>query len=161
MPVRNITGARFGMLVALNPTTARKYGSIVWRCICDCGSESNVPRTRLISGHTKSCGCTWSRNRIDANTTHGMTNTRLHRIWRSMKTRCSNPNSKSYLYYGGKGVSVCHEWMNSFEAFYDWAIHNGYKDNLSLDRINGDGNYEPGNCRWATMHEQRVNQRRS
>ena len=77
-----------------------------------------------------------------------------------MKNRCNNPKNKAYFYYGGKGVSVCEEWEHSFESFRDWAKGNGYKSDLTLDRINPDGNYEPSNCRWATWHEQRMNQRR-
>ena len=88
---------------------------------------------------------------------HGLSNTRLFSIWKSMLTRCLNPNNKSYKYYGGKGVSVCDEWKNNFQAFYDWAISHGYTDNLTLDRMDSIGNYCPQNCRWVTMKEQNEN----
>ena len=92
---------------------------------------------------------------------HGKTNTRLFCIWRSMLTRCTNSNNKSYKYYGGKGVKICEEWLNNFENFYNWAVNNGYAENLTIDRINVNGNYEPSNCRWATMKEQGSNKSNS
>lgn len=88
-----------------------------------------------------------------AKVVHGMSRTRLYHIWNSMKQRCVNPNAISYKYYGEKGIEVCKEWQ-SFETFRSWALANGYADNLSLDRIDGNGNYEPSNCRWATNKEQ-------
>ena len=88
---------------------------------------------------------------------HRMCHTRLYQIWNSMKQRCSNPKAISYKYYGARGVTVCQEWLNSFQAFYDWAIANGYADNLSIDRRNANGNYCPENCRWTTVKEQQNN----
>ena len=95
---------------------------------------------------------------IAMNYKHGMWKTRLYNIWKKMKDRCYNPNANNYRYYGGKGVKVCEEW-HSFQPFYEWAMANGYADNLSIDRISGFGNYEPNNCRWATYTEQNRNRK--
>lgn len=156
----DLRGMRFGRLVAVEQTEERKHGKVLWLCKCDCGKLCSVMSTRLVSGHTTSCGCYVSDLRTELNTTHGGTHTRLYSIWDSMKTRCNNPKSKTYSYYGGKGITVCPEWEKSFEAFRDWALANGYADNLTLDRIDSDKGYAPDNCQWATWHEQRVNQKR-
>lgn len=153
-------GKRFGKLLAIEPTEERIHGKIVWRCRCDCGNYCMVMSTRLASGHTKSCGCYNSEHTVKMNTTHGGTHTRLYSIWASMKTRCLNPNSKAYHYYGGRGISICDEWKDNFSAFRDWALSNGYRDDLTLDRIDSDKDYSPENCKWSTWHEQRINQRR-
>ena len=154
-------GERFGKLVAIEPTEKRLHGKVMWLCRCDCGNICEVMSTRLASGHTKSCGCLNSESTTDMNTTHNGTHTRLYSIWSTMKTRCNNPNSKAYGWYGAKGISVCPEWSSSFSAFRDWATQNGYRDDLTLDRVDPAGNYSPDNCRWATWHEQRMNQRRA
>ncbi len=162
MPYRTIdlSGQRFGKLVAIGPTDQRSSGKVVWECQCDCGRTAYAQSAHLASGHTRSCGCYSGEKTIQMNTTHGGTGTRLYRIWNSMKTRCMNPNCNHFDYYGGRGISICAEWLNNFATFYLWAVNNGYDQSLTLDRIDSDGNYEPGNCRWATWHEQRVNQRR-
>lgn len=90
---------------------------------------------------------------------HGKRKTRLYRIWTNVKTRCYNENDPHFKRYGGRGITVCEEWRNSFEAFYNWAVSNGYSDELTIDRINNDGNYEPSNCRWVTFKEQNQNKR--
>ena len=87
---------------------------------------------------------------------HRLGKTRLYKIWLTMRSRCNNPNTINYKYYGGKGIRVCEEW-NSFEAFYEWAMHNGYSDGLTLDRISSAENYEPVNCRWISLQEQQRN----
>ena len=91
--------------------------------------------------------------------THGMTNTRLYRIWINIKTRCLNKKDNHYNRWGGRGITICEEWLNDFMNFYDWAMVNGYQENLSIDRIDNNGNYEPNNCRWSTIKEQNRNQR--
>ena len=104
----------------------------------------------------KSCGC----NRIESLKTHGQTYERLYVIWTSMKTRCLNPNFKQYKDYGGRGITICPEWSESYTKFRDWALSNGYKDNLQINRIKNDGNYEPGNCNFVTKTENLRNTRR-
>lgn len=91
------------------------------------------------------------------NLKHGMRNSRIYNIWRSMRQRCNNPNCKNFHNYGGKGITVCDEWKNSFEAFCEWAMKSGYEEGLTIDRIETDGNYEPGNCRWTSQKVQQNN----
>lgn len=93
--------------------------------------------------------------------THRMSNTRIYKIWKCMKNRCLNPNADRYKYYGGKGISICNEWVSDFMSFYNWSMQNGYEENLSIDRKDVNGNYEPNNCRWITMKKQQSNTSRN
>jgi hypothetical protein len=145
----NLTGKRFGRLVVIAYAGGGK-----WLCVCDCGARVVVRGYRLRGGNTKSCGC-WRRIRA---TKHGMHGSREYNSWRGMKDRCSNPNHVFYKYYGGKGITVCEEWL-SFEGFF--ADMGTCPPGCSLDRINPNGNYEPGNCRWAPKKLQNQNQRRA
>ena len=150
--IHDLTGKRFGNLVVIAMSDERFHRQVKWVCKCDCGNIKNIASHKLSTGEIKSCGC------MQYVRTHGLTGTRLYRIWQSMKNRCGNPNVPCYKYYGGISISVCAEWLH-FETFYEWAMQNGYRDDLTIDRMDYDGNYEPSNCRWATWKEQRSHQR--
>lgn len=146
-------GERFGRLVVINeaePYNRHRY----FLCKCDCGNEKSIPMDNLRRGKAKSCGC----YALDKSSTHRETHTRLYHIWKTMKQRCYYEKHINFRDYGGRGISVCEDW-HQFESFRGWSLSNGYNDFLSIDRINVDGNYEPSNCRWATMKQQQNNRR--
>lgn len=154
--MRNLRTQRFGRLVVICLTNKRKWGNIVWLCRCDCGNLVEILSNSLLRGLTNSCGCLRIEKAKQLNTTHGdkgKVGIRLYRIWAGMKTRCLNSNRLAYKWYGKRGISVCEEWINNYQAFKFWALLNGYVDNLTIDRINNDGNYEPSNCHWITTSE--------
>lgn len=164
----DLTGQRFGRLVVIGRSLESKHGEATWLCQCDCGNTSIVRGSYLRGGNTQSCGCyghelsvRGERRRTHSGSRDGGKKRRLYRIWIAMKTRCYNHNSKNYKNYGGRGITICAEWLHDFAAFRDWAMSCGYQDDLSIDRINVDGNYCPDNCRWATRKEQRHNRRDS
>ena len=133
----------------------RRYG--LYKCGL-CGEEFRTHIKNVKNGNTKSCGCYQKRRTSESHKTHGLKNTRLYSIWRNMKGRTLNPKNKAYPNYGGRGITICDEWLD-VQNFYDWAMSNGYSDELSIDRIESDGNYEPSNCRWTTPTIQTRNQR--
>lgn len=159
--IKDLTGQRFGMLTVIKMSDIRKHRYVCWECRCDCGNTTVVIGTHLTSGNTRSCGRHAATGKNNGNYEHGLFDNELYKRWQSVKTRCYNPNSNSYPNYGGRGIKVCEEWKGSFEAFYEWAMENGYEKGLQIDRVDNDGNYEPSNCRWITSKENYNNRRTS
>lgn len=160
-PARDLRGQKFGRLTVIERAGSDTGRNALWVCKCDCGNEKVVAGYRMLRGTTTSCGCARKEQKHEQLYIHGMTNTRLFHIWQGMVMRCTRPQDARWPNYGGRGVSICDEWSHDFKAFYDWAISHGYKEDLSIDRINNNGNYEPDNCRWATAAEQVRNRRPS
>ena len=159
MKKNDLSGKRFGKLVAVSSFYDKEKKITLWECRCDCGNVCLVRANRLVHNRTMSCGCLRSESNRQKKTTHGMSKTRLYNAWHSMKARCYNPTNHNYIHYGNRGIVVCDEWKNSFEEFYKWAVSNGYQDGLTLDRIDNDKYYGPDNCRWTTMKVQNNNRR--
>jgi len=157
MRALDLAGQTFGRLAVVARAERKPDGAIWWRCSCQCGREKDARGSDLKRGFVTSCGC-WRREMPKTRQTHGGSATRVYRIWQAMRDRTANPSASRYAYYGGRGISVCEEWQD-FTAFQDWALLNGYAPNLSIDRIDNDGNYEPANCRWATQQMQVRNRR--
>lgn len=149
----DLTGQKFGRLTALYDSGKRKRSFKIWVCHCDCGNFAEARSAYLKNGNTKSCGCLQKENRKTASYTHGDSYTRLYKTWVNMKTRCYQNSHKDSHRYKEKGIIVCPEWRDSYQAFKFWAILSGYQDDLTIDRIDEDGNYEPDNCQWMTKSE--------
>lgn len=159
----DLTGRKFGRLTVLEQADYaydyKNHRMVMWKCQCDCPDKKivYVHSSNLLNGNSKSCGCYAKDRTRETRITHGKRSTRLYSIYANMKNRCSNPNCNRYSLYGGKGIKVCDEWLNNFQSFYDWAMANGYSDELTLDRKDNSKDYCPENCRWSTMKEQQNN----
>lgn len=153
----NLAGKRFGRLKVIKENGRGSSGAVAWLCECECGNQVTVEGHALVRGKNKSCGCLHGEN-------HGFSDDRLYAVWQTMKRRCDLPTNEKYPAYGGRGITVCEEWANSFKAFREWALSNGYDYNApygvcTIDRIDVDGNYCPENCRWVDMATQSKNKR--
>lgn len=147
---------RFGRLIAIEPVGRDRHRNVLWRCECDCGKESIVRAADL--KRTKSCGCLSSELTANRNRTHGLGRTKLYLVWAAMKQRCCNPQNKRFADYGGRGITMCDEWQG-YEPFAKWAVANGYKEGLEIDRIDNDSGYSPENCRFVTSRQNSRNKR--
>jgi hypothetical protein len=157
----NEIGNTYGRLKVIKEV-GRKRGAVLYLCECECGENKEITAIDLRSGRVNSCGCLKKELIIEENTTHGMRKHRLYRIYHNMISRCYNKNSTHFLDYGGRGIIICDIWLNKetgFINFVNWSLKSGYSDNLTIDRMNVNGNYEPNNCRWATASEQNSNKR--
>lgn len=161
------TGQKFGRLLVVKYLYTNDRRKAVWLCKCECGSYIEVPSENLVTNNTKSCGCLhreMAKKKIKKLIESQTKYKRLYEkdiaiVFNQMKRRCYNKKCKAYKNYGERGIRICKEWLDDFNKFYEWSINNGYKKELSIDRIDVDGDYEPNNCRWITNLQQQNNKR--
>lgn len=161
MYFKDLTGQKFGRLLVKKHIGSDDNHQALWQCICDCGNEHVATGHNLIRGVCKSCGCLKNELSSARLTKHGESRSRVYDIWVAMIQRCHNEHHNRYKHYGGRGIVVCDEWRNNPDSFIQWAKNNGYSDDLTIDRIDVNGNYEPENCRWISNFEQQQNRTNS
>lgn len=165
--IKDLTGQRFGKLVAIECIGTDRHKNAIWRCLCDCGNYKEAPSRALINGSPSSCGKCVKHGKFlstDERKMHGGSSERLYLVWGGMRNRCYDKNRREYPNYGGRGIRVCDEWLYDYGAFRRWAYENGYDSDkpgseCSIDRIDVDGDYCPANCRWVPMDAQSYNKR--